>query len=97
MTPQTSIKVAIERVGGNLRSQFLTRPSLVSPLAGSSKDPLIPSGSEVIAPKVEVEPVPLPDLVLPTVADELASLVALNGDAVEILARERNLEEEELQ
>ena len=97
MTPQTSIKVAIERVGGNLRSQFLTRPSLVSPLAGSSKDPPIPSGSEVIAPKVEVEPVPLPDLVLPTVADELASLVALNGDAVEILARERNLEEEELQ
>jgi len=33
---------------------------------------------------------------LPTVAQELASLVAVNGDAVEDMARERNKEEEEL-
>jgi hypothetical protein len=33
---------------------------------------------------------------LPTVADELASLVAVNGDQVEIMARERNLEAPDL-
>ncbi|XP_059080866.1 SURP and G-patch domain-containing protein 1-like isoform X1 [Tigriopus californicus] len=33
---------------------------------------------------------------LPQVADELASLVAVNGDHVEAMARERNLEEREL-
>lgn len=33
---------------------------------------------------------------LPTVADELASLVAVNGDQVEIMAREKNMDEPEL-
>ncbi len=36
------------------------------------------------------------ELSLPTVADELASLVAVNGDQVEEMARERNRDEEEL-
>ena len=33
---------------------------------------------------------------LPTVADELASLVAVNGDQVEVMAREKNMDEPEL-
>ena len=33
---------------------------------------------------------------LPTVADELASLVSVNGDQVEIMAREKNMDEPEL-
>ena len=36
------------------------------------------------------------DIELPTVAEELASLVAVNGDMVEIMARENNKEEQEL-
>ena len=36
------------------------------------------------------------DIELPTVAEELASLVAVNGDMVEIMAREKNKEEQEL-
>jgi len=36
------------------------------------------------------------NILLPTVADELASLVAVNGDQVEIMAREKNLDEPEL-
>lgn len=36
------------------------------------------------------------NILLPTVADELASLVAVNGDQVEIMAREKNMDEPEL-
>lgn len=70
--------------------------SLVSPLESPGPSSSSTSACSPVSSMPAAVVVPKFERPLPQVADELASLVAVNGDHVEAMARERNLEEREL-